>query len=225
MEVGTKAHWDPAASTVRCIVCPAPVADPFDLVPIDRIRRGVAGRSAGAEAVKRGERRGQTWRKGEEGEIVLGGLLDRKREADRDIETLHDRIIPGSKRNIDHIVVAASGVFVINAKKWSGTIEIKAPFLEKKRLIVGGRNRKEDLEKAGEEGKIVKASLEYEVPVRSVLCFVEGDWASLFRTEWVNGVLVASPRGLIKRLGKKGPMAAGGRELIADQLARAFPEF
>jgi hypothetical protein len=115
-------------------------------------------------------------------------------------------------------------VFVINAQKWSGRIEVKAPFLEKKRLIIGGRNRMKDVEKAVDEGKTVKARLEYDVPVRSALCFVEGDWASLFRTEWVNGVLVASPRGLLKRLGKKGPTGTGGREMIASQLAEAFPE-
>lgn len=173
--VGTRAYWDPATSTVRCIVCPGPTPDPFDLAPVDRIARGVPGRSAGAEAAKRGKHRGQTWRKGEEGEIALGRLLDRKSLTDRDIEVIHDRVIPGSKRNIDHIVVAASGVFVINAKKWSGKIEIKAPFLEKKRLIVGGRNRTNDVKKSLEEGKTVQARLDYDVPVSSALCFVEGE--------------------------------------------------
>lgn len=224
IEVGSKAHWEPGAKRVRCIVCPAPVADPFELLPVERIARGVAGRSARTEAARHRGPVKDAWSKGEEGEVTLGQMLDRKRLTDRDIEVLHDRAIPGSKANIDHIVVAASGVFVINAKKWSGKIEVKAPMIGKDRLLVGGRDRTKKVESVADEGKEVRLALDYDMPVRSALCFAEGQWASVWRTTWVNGVLVASPSGLLRRLSKRGQVAAGRRELVARQLADAFPE-
>ncbi len=36
---------------------------------------------------------------------------------------LHDRRIPGSKANIDHIVVGPAGVFAIDTKRYTGKIE------------------------------------------------------------------------------------------------------
>jgi len=225
---GTKAYWDKGASSLRCIVCPAPVADPFALPRTEAIAPGIPGRSAGVESEKRSRRANsrstEAWLKGAEGEVALGTLLDEKLTADRDILVLHDRRIPGSKANIDHIVVAPCGVYVVNAKKWSGKIEVKAPLIGPDRLIVGGRDRTHHVDSVRDEGRRVKEVLRYDVPVRTALCFVDGQWASLWRSSWVNGTLVASPGGLLRKLGKNGPTAAGGREMIARQLAGEFPE-
>lgn len=228
LDPGTKAYWDESTGSVMCIVCPTSVADPFALLSTETIARGTAGRSAGAEFQRR-LRRSLTpatiaWRKGQEGEVALGELLDRRRTVERDIEVLHDRRIPGSKANIDHIVIAPSAVYVVNAKKWTGKIEVKNPILGTDRLIVGGRDRTRQVESSAEEGRVVEEALESDVPVRAALCFVEGEWAGLWRSSWVNGTLVASPRGLLRRLGKAGPIGAGGRDMIARQLAEAFPE-
>jgi len=54
------------------------------------------------------------WRQGFEGERLLAEGLT-KRVGDRAI-LLHDRRAPGTRENIDHIAVAASGVWVIEAK-------------------------------------------------------------------------------------------------------------
>ena len=54
----------------------------------------------------------KAWAVGAVGERKLGGGLDRLRSATTVV--LHDRRIPGSKANIDHIVIAPSGVWVID---------------------------------------------------------------------------------------------------------------
>lgn len=50
---------------------------------------------------------------------------------------LHDRKVPGSKANIDHIAVGPSGGYVIEAKRYTGAVERRSGG----RLFVGGRNR------------------------------------------------------------------------------------
>jgi hypothetical protein len=36
---------------------------------------------------------------------------------------LHDLAVPGSPANIDHLVIGPSGVFVIDSKQWTGSID------------------------------------------------------------------------------------------------------
>ncbi len=58
------------------------------------------------------------------------------------IDVLHDRRVPGSRANIDHIVIGPSGVFVVDAKKYQGSIEMvdKGSWLRSDwRLYVAGR--------------------------------------------------------------------------------------
>jgi len=43
----------------------------------------------------------------------------RRQDLPRRLWILHDRRIPGSRANIDHIVVAPSGVWIIDAKRYS----------------------------------------------------------------------------------------------------------
>src|SRR4051794_39107881 len=44
-----------------------------------------------------------------------------------DVLILHDRRIPGSRANIDHIAVAPSGVWVIDTKHYKGKIAVHRP--------------------------------------------------------------------------------------------------
>lgn len=58
------------------------------------------------------------WDVGARGEERLGKGLDRLRSDS--LLLLHDRRVPRSTANIDHLAVTASGVFVIDAKKIVG---------------------------------------------------------------------------------------------------------
>lgn len=55
------------------------------------------------------------------GEERLGTRLNEL--ADDSLRMLHDRRIPRSRANIDHLAVTRSGVFVIDAKKYKGRTE------------------------------------------------------------------------------------------------------
>jgi hypothetical protein len=65
----------------------------------------------------------RAWERGSTGETKLAQSLA-KLEGD-DVIVLHDRRVPGSRANIDHIVVCPSGVFVVDAKLYTGEIHVK----------------------------------------------------------------------------------------------------
>jgi hypothetical protein len=58
-----------------------------------------------------------TWGKGSNGECRLAAFVER--EVGDAVIPLHDRLIPGSGGNIDHIFVASTGVWVVDAASTS----------------------------------------------------------------------------------------------------------
>ena len=65
----------------------------------------------------------RAWAKGSAGERELAEALQR-RIGDRAV-LLHDRRIPRTSANIDHLAVAASGVWIIDAKTHKGRVECR----------------------------------------------------------------------------------------------------
>jgi hypothetical protein len=66
----------------------------------------------------------RAWQRGARGERQTARLLDR---LGRDgYRVLHDLAMPGSPANIDHLVVGPSGVFVIDSKQWTGSVQQSA---------------------------------------------------------------------------------------------------
>lgn len=63
----------------------------------------------------------RAWAIGAEGERRLGARLDAI--SGDHIAVVHDRRIPYSQTNIDHLVVTAQGVWVIDAKRYKGRPE------------------------------------------------------------------------------------------------------
>ena len=84
----------------------------------------------------------KAWDTGALGEERLGSRLNEL--ASDTLRVLHDRRIPGSRANIDHLAVTPTGVFVIDAKKYAGRPHLKIeggllrPRVEK--LLVGSRD-------------------------------------------------------------------------------------
>jgi hypothetical protein len=62
------------------------------------------------------------WRQGAEGEERLGHRLDQL--TGEGFVILHDRRVPGSQANIDHLVVGPTGVFVVDAKNFSHQLSL-----------------------------------------------------------------------------------------------------
>ena len=161
------------------------------------------------------------WAKGAVGEERLGARLDSL--AADSIMALHDRLIPGSRANIDHIVVTPGGVWVIDAKHYTGQPELRVegglirPRVEK--LMVGGRDRTALVDGVLNHVAHVRESLDG-VPVTGALCFVAAGWPLIGGAFRTRGVHVLWPRRLAKVLSEsRGPVDVAS---VAATLAARF---
>lgn len=169
------------------------------------------------------------WETGAVGEEALAAHLARRCP---DAIVLHDRRLPRSRANIDHLAVAPSGVYVIDAKRYRGKIEVRKPLFGKARLLVAGRDKTklvEGLERQRQAVLDVLATAAPETPVHACFCFLNptgqtgGSGLPLFSTQTINGFPLLYPRKLSKRLKARGPLAAEARQAVAGLLARALP--
>jgi hypothetical protein len=63
----------------------------------------------------------RTWQRGAHGERRTARLLDR---LTRDgYVVFHDLAVPDSPANVDHLVIGPTGLFVIDSKQWTGTVQ------------------------------------------------------------------------------------------------------
>lgn len=160
------------------------------------------------------------WKTGAEGERRVAEVL-----ADvAGIEVLHDRLVPGRRAaNIDHVVVGPSGVFVVDAKKYAGRIEVRdvgGIFRTDLRLHVNGRDRTKLVDAV--LGQVIRIALGNDVaavPVRGVLCFIGCDWGLRRRTKHLRGVTALWPAALPRHVTAEGPLA-GQVSVIAERLRR-----
>jgi hypothetical protein len=213
--------------------------------------RGVPGASAALEWTRRHERRERqvrarwgrlgriayalsedphstnAWAYGHKGEAKLGKQLNAFLEEGMGV--LHDRRIPGSKANIDHLVVAPSGVFVIDAKNYKGRVEKRDRggwFSTDYRLYVGGRDKTPLIAGLPKQVDAVKTALADEfadIPVGMVLCFVDADWSLFANPVELGGAHILWPRALGKLIRTKGKLSRDTIAAIERQLALALP--
>lgn len=128
------------------------------------------------------------------------------------MRVLHDRRIPGSKANIDHIAVCPGGVFVVDAKRYKGRPRVQVdgglfrPRVE--RLMVGSRDQTRLVAGVHRQVDQVRGALAAraltDVPVRGALCFVEADWPLTGGSFTVDGVSVFWPKKLTPWLRARG---------------------
>lgn len=220
------------------VVEPADLEDP-DAAAREVLDVGTAGGSARREFERRKARREQrvranhprlgglllaisdepqstaAWDVGALGEERLGRGLDAL--ASDTLRLLHDRRIPGSKANIDHLAVTARGVYVIDAKKYRGRPHLKVeggilrPRVE--RLLVGSRDCTKLVDGVVKQVDVVRALLQDHVPVHGVLCFVEADWPLIGGAFTTHGVQALWPKKLYPQLQAEGPLTA---DVIAE---------
>jgi hypothetical protein len=92
------------------------------------------------------------WDKGARGERKTADYLEPLLE--RGFVFLHDRQIPGSRANIDHIAIGPTGVFVIETKHLSGKVEVIQD-----RLLVSDRLRSNYIEETYREAYATQVAL------------------------------------------------------------------
>lgn len=145
------------------------------------------------------------WERGAKGEAIVGRILD----GVDGIRVLHDRAMPGRSANIDHIVIAPSGVYVIDAKHYTEHPRFEAPPGEpdrRRRLWVGHEDRTALVDAARWQAAVISAILgEPGIPVRGVLCFVGADWTT-GNGFVVDGVGVTSDSRIAALVGSPGPL-------------------
>lgn len=162
------------------------------------------------------------WAKGAEGERRLGAGLDTLAEAG--VVALHDRRIPSTRANIDHLAIAPSGVWVIDAKRYSGQVakrDVGGWFSTDLRLYVGRRDCTKLVAGMAKQVAAVRTALGgdwTDVPVRPVLCFVDAEWSWFARPFELDGVVVAWPKATRELLVRAGPYTPEGIEMIAAHL-------
>jgi hypothetical protein len=248
LPAGTRAEYDRVNRTVRCLVCAGQLTAGENAAEAT-MDAGIAGASARREYERRKAGREdrirskhpklgglilaltadpqstKAWDTGAVGEERLGGRLDAL--ACEDVRVLHDRRIPGTPTNIDHLAVTRSGVYVIDAKKYDGRPKLKVegglfrPRVEK--LLVGSRDRTKLVDGMLRQLDVVRGVLGDDVPIHGVLCFVDADWPLAGGSFTTQDVDVLWPRKLQSRLRAEGPLDKQAVSDVRNQLARALP--
>jgi hypothetical protein len=72
------------------------------------------------------------------------------------------------------------------------------------------------------QAEIVRSALDVDVPVRGVLCFVDGDWPLIGGAFTTRGVRVLWPKRLYSELQANGPIDAEGVAQVHRGLARVL---
>ena len=167
------------------------------------------------------------WEKGALGEMEVGRTLD-EIALTNNFWTLHDRKVPRSRANIDHILVSDRGVFVVDAKNYRGNIEIRnigGIFSSKETLFVGNRNQAkliEGVKKQVEALEKVLSESGIQVPVFGLLAFVKGEFPFLFKPTQCDGVLI-NGKGISQAIFSQALIAELELNHVADVLKAKFP--
>lgn len=165
------------------------------------------------------------WRKGSVGERKLAASLN-ETLGDRAI-LLHDRRVPRTKGNIDHLVVAGSGVWVVDAKNYSGLVQLRDVggfFKVDKRLYVGGRDRTKVIDGLDwQVNAVTKALAGRDVPVRGAICFTDAEWGWFAKPFALRGTFVSGPNGLARKISETSSLNAEEIQEVAVHLSTALP--
>ncbi len=169
----------------------------------------------------------RAWAKGADGEARVAGILE-EAVGDRYV-LLHDRAVPGTRGNIDHIAVGDSVIWVIDAKAWSGTVgtrHVGGFFSGSEHLRVGGRDRSKYIDGMGWQTKAVMKALGDSVPavtIRPALCVVGAEWPWFAKPLVFGDVTVAWPSKLVELLKSHQIVDAQRRDEMAARLMAALP--
>lgn len=165
-----------------------------------------------------------TWAKGAAGERKTARLL--RPLARRGYTVLHDRALPGSRANVDHLVIGPAGVIVVDSKNWSKNRIVKG---HGRRLKVGRMKGSKIVSSTLYETAFVGSALATAtggpIPVAAVLA-IHGAKLPPWRTPVVDGVPLLPARQVRRWIARRP------RQLTDDQVAqlaaaceRLFPPY
>lgn len=165
------------------------------------------------------------WATGSAGERQLAEALA-KRVGDRSV-LLHDRKVPRTRGNIDHLAVSASGIWVIDAKRYQGLVERRDKgglFSVDYRLYVGGRDKTKLADRLTWQMEAVRNALDGEdVPVHAALCFIDAEWRLFAKPFQLKGVWITWGKQLATMISMPGPLSDADVIQVGNQLAARLP--
>jgi hypothetical protein len=248
LRVGDPAIYERRTHSIRCIECPVP---PAAGTPEPTFDAGVAGGSARREYERRKAKREtrvrsrfgrlggvvialtddpqstRAWATGARGEEKLAEAL----EGIDGLRMLHDRRVPRSSANIDHILISPAGVFVVDAKNYRGTIAIRNRgwfFRPDHRLYVGRRDCSTLATGLGWQIEAVTAALaaggvDPMPPIKPVLCFIDGEWPLFSAPDEYAGVRLEGTGSIRKLVTAQVLLDPPSIDRLTRLLAAALP--
>jgi Nuclease-related domain len=246
----TMALYHSDSMTISCLECGDTTFDPAALAPsIDRgtpgagsqheYQRRIANREAQIE-----QRWGRlasivrlmsdepqstaAWKKGADGERRLGAHLER--ELGGSAILLHSRRVPHSSADIDHIAVAPSGVWIVDAKNHKGKVERRDLGGRRNpdpRLFVNGRDHTSLVSGLSRQLSAVSTALEpldsASPPIHRVLLFTDSDWGLFGKPFAINGVWVLWAKRLCQLILEPGSLEPDTVDAVVRHLSAALP--
>jgi hypothetical protein len=170
IEKGERAHYLKVVRVIRCLPCgPSGTREPTAAAgrsADDEARRASERAEALSARQAAAERKAAAFAAGAEGERRVAEALAPLSAAGYVL--LHDRAA-GPRANLDHLAIGPSGVWLVDAKHWSGTVTADGHELRQ-----DGRKRTRLLETATQQRQLVERILEgtgLAPPVWGVLAF------------------------------------------------------
>ena len=166
------------------------------------------------------------WHTGAEGERRVAQALERRLRKHDGIHLLHDRRIPGTRTNIDHLAVGPGGITVVDAKLLKGRVEVRReggvlrPRTE--RLFVGRRDKSKLVDGLLRQVSVVREAFPGH-DVRGAFCFADVDGLPTFSRLTVAGLRICGPAGAAKLIRRDGGLDPATVLLLGGELEGAFP--
>lgn len=236
MPAGSVGWWEDWTASARCEPCFR--AGPDDTPAAGRRRS--PGRAHSVDPSRRGGKHGRftvasddprltnAWARGSDAERRLARHL-----GDDLIDAavvLHDRVVPKTRATVDHVVVAPSGVWVIDARTDGGRVEVReiggraAP---EERLYLANRDWTRHLDACADLGETVRLMLTRAgidlVPILPVLCLTSADWGPRALPLLVGEVVVAWPAAVLAAIVEDDGLDDATVDRIARALAAKLP--
>ncbi|SDI96400.1 Nuclease-related domain-containing protein [Frankineae bacterium MT45] len=212
MLTGEEAGWDRSAFVVRCLVC---VADAEEAA-LDALFSDPTDAPGMQQWVAEHEQR----------------LANRLAQHSDTLQVLNDRRILGSRSTIDHIVVGASGVFVVIAKSYANAkVDVRRAgglFVPvRSRLVVGTRDKTALISAMNRQVYAVRTALDQndafaDVPVQALLCIVDGVFPWIGTID-IDDVQVRNLNATLRIVQAAGEYDAPARSQLVRQLAKHLP--
>ena len=256
LAVRTQAFYDTMAKNVLCRGCNETAAAssrvPAPLPPPKPIDHGVAGAGPQREYERRVAKREAeidalggwraklvrafdaepqsttAWWDGAEGERRLAAVLESG--IGSSAVGLHSRRVPKTRGDIDHLVIAPSGVWSVDSKNYLGRPECRdvggwrSPDW---RLYVNGRDRSKVLDNFEWQVAAVRAVLDPmgfgEAPIHPTLVFTQWKKALFERLIELRGVRAVWMKKLVELIDEPGPLSDDAVRAIATQLSAKLP--